>query len=247
MAVDGYDDARLVALYDEFNAGTWDTDFYAGALPGESLRIADIGCGTGSFALRLARAGHTVTGVDPAPRMLGLARAKEDAGLVRWVHGTARDLPEEPFDAAVMTGHAFQCLLTDHAVLETLTEIRRRLVPGGRFLFETRNPAREPWKAWQSPNGPDHLESSAGPLKTSWELIEVQGDLVTFEGHTRFERDGTDVTDTSTLRFLPADRLGELLDMAGYGEIAWCGNWDGSPFDPVTSAEIIVCAQNPGA
>ncbi len=246
MTVDGYDDERLVALYDEFNAGTWDTDFYAAALSGTSFRIADVGCGTGSFAIRLAHEGHTVTGVDPASRMLDVARAKRGAERVDWVQGTARDLPEEPLDAAVMTGHAFQCLLTDEAVLETFTEVRRGLVPGGRFLFETRNPERKAWLDWQSPDGPSHVTSSAGALRTAWQLIEVRGELVTFEGWTRFERDGTELTDTSTLRFISAGRLGELLHEAGYGSLEWHGDRDGSTFEPATSPEMIVFAQHPG-
>lgn len=245
MAVDGYTDDRLVALYDEFNQGTWDTDFYAAELGGISLRIADIGCGTGSFAVRLARLGHVVTGVDPAPRMLAVARSRPGADRVTWVDGTARDLPGGPFDAAVMTGHAFQCLLTDEEILETLAEVRRRLAPGGRFLFETRNPARRAWLDWQSPDGPDAVDSSAGPLLTAWTLVEVRDELVTFEGWTRFEADGTEITDSSTLRFAPPTRLAALLDEAGYGRVEWRGDWDGSAFDATTSREIIVAASVP--
>lgn len=245
MAVDGYAEDRIVALYDEFSAGTWDTDFYAAALAGPIKRIADVGCGTGSFAIRLAREGHTVTGVDPAPRMLAVARARHDAGLVAWLDGTARDLPEGPFDAAVMIGHAFQCLLTDDEILETLVEVRRRLAPGGRFLFETRNPARKAWLDWQSPNGPDAVASSAGPLLTAWTLVEVRDELVTFEGWTRFEDDGTELTDISTLRFVSPDRLRDLLDEAGYAAAEWWGGWDGSPFDASSSSEIIVEAIAP--
>ncbi len=240
--VDEYADNRLVALYDEFNAGTWDTDFYSAELSPGPLRIADIGCGTGSFAIRLAREGHTVTGIDPAPRMLALARTKNDAERVTWLEGTARDLGPGPFEAAVMTGHAFQCLLTDEEILETLTEVRRRLVPGGRFMFETRNPTQRAWLTWQSPHGPETVDSSAGPLLTARQLVEVRDELVTFEGWTRFERDGTDIVDTSTLRFITSERLGDLLRKAGYTDIRWFGSWDGSAFRADTSKEIIVSA-----
>lgn len=240
--VDGYADDRLVALYDEFNEGTWDTDFYSAALSGAPLRIADVGCGTGSFAIRLAHEGHTVTGVDPAPRMLALARSKDDAALVTWLEGTAGDLGPGPFDAAVMTGHAFQCLLTDEEILETLTEVRRRLVPGGRFMFETRNPAHRAWLGWQSPDGPATVDSSAGPLLTGRRLVDVREERVTFEGWTRFEQDGTEITDTSTLRFATPERLSELVRDAGYSTVRWHGDWDGSALDPRTSKEIIVIA-----
>lgn len=118
---------------------------------------------------------------------LAVASAKRDAGLVAWLDGTARDLPGGPFDAAVMTGHAVQCLLTDDEILETLVEVRRRLAPTGRFLFETRNPARKAWLDWQSPNGPDAVASGAGPLLTAWTLVEVRNELVTFDAASSSE------------------------------------------------------------
>ncbi|WP_225446854.1 bifunctional 2-polyprenyl-6-hydroxyphenol methylase/3-demethylubiquinol 3-O-methyltransferase UbiG [Streptacidiphilus sp. PB12-B1b] len=41
---------------------------------GDPLRVLDAGCGQGTQALRLARAGHHVTGLDPDPMMLGEAQ-----------------------------------------------------------------------------------------------------------------------------------------------------------------------------
>ena len=41
---------------------------------GAPLRVLDAGCGQGTQALRLARAGHLVTGLDPDPVMLGAAQ-----------------------------------------------------------------------------------------------------------------------------------------------------------------------------
>jgi S-adenosylmethionine-dependent methyltransferase len=44
-------------------------------LPQGQLRILDVGCGQGSQAIRLARKGHQVIGLDPSPEMLDLFRA----------------------------------------------------------------------------------------------------------------------------------------------------------------------------
>ncbi|MET4061589.1 ubiquinone/menaquinone biosynthesis C-methylase UbiE [Arthrobacter sp. UYP6] len=249
-----YNEPRLVALYDEDNAGSWDTDFYAGMLGSVSqrgpLRIADIGCGTGSFAVRLARAGHTLTGIDPAAGMLAAARSRDGGELVTWLHGTAVNLPAGPFDAAVMTGHAFQCLLTEAEILATLEAVRSRLTPGGTFYFESRNPATKAWLEWDSGSaGPERQESSAGPLEVEWELIaaeeEPDGVLVTFEDRTRFLADGERFASRSTLKFTRADVLARLLEEAGFGEVDWCGDWEGGPLDPASSREIIVAARHP--
>jgi len=45
--------------------------------PGE--RVLDLGCGTGNAALLAARAGTTVTGVDPAARLLKVAQDRAAA------------------------------------------------------------------------------------------------------------------------------------------------------------------------
>lgn len=248
-----YNEPRLVALYDEDNAGTWDTDFYAGMLGALSeqrgpLRIADVGCGTGSFAVRLAQAGHAVTGIDPATGMLEAARSRHNAELVTWLHGTAEDLPAGPFDAALMTGHAFQCLLTEAEILASLRAVHDRLTPGGTFFFESRNPAAKAWLEWdRGSTGPELQESSAGTLEVEWELIaaveEPDGVLVTFEDRTRFLADGERFASRSTLKFTPAGVLAHLLRTAGFGPVDWYGDWNGGPLDPESSREIIVAAR----
>lgn len=60
---------------------------------GQCLRILDVGCGSGFFALMLAKLGHEVTGIDLTPQMI--ERARE----------AARDLGVEP-DFQVMDAEA---------------------------------------------------------------------------------------------------------------------------------------------
>lgn len=240
----GYSEPRIVALYDENNSSRHDTDFYAARIGSAPRRIADVGCGTGSFAVRLAEAGHRVTGVDPAPEMLKVARNRPGHHLVEWVDGTAADLPSGPYDVSVMTGHAFQCLLTDEEILATLTAIRTRLAPGGRFMFESRNPVAKAWLDWHSEDGiPTVTHSSAGPLTETRAVLDVSNELVIFEDVTRFESDGAQFTCRSTLRFASADHLAGLLNEAGYVDVEWFGDWNGGRFDAGSSKEIIVSAR----
>lgn len=65
--------------------------------------MSDLGCGTGALAVDLAAAGHVVTGVDPAGPILEIARARPGGAQVRWIHGTAADLPDDA-DLVVMEG-----------------------------------------------------------------------------------------------------------------------------------------------
>ena len=69
---------RLAQLYDVFDGPRDDLAAYL-ALAAElgADRVLDVGCGTGSLAILLARAGRTVIAVDPAAASLDVARAKD--------------------------------------------------------------------------------------------------------------------------------------------------------------------------
>lgn len=73
--------------------------------PRPGLRVLDVCTGTGEIALRCARRGADVTGVDVTPEMLEKARRKARALPVRLECLDARRLPfgEREFDVAVLS------------------------------------------------------------------------------------------------------------------------------------------------
>ncbi|WP_321939668.1 class I SAM-dependent methyltransferase [Burkholderia cepacia] len=237
-----YTDPRLVAVYDLFNAGDRDFAFYASVIGAARRRILDLGCGTGTFARRLAAAGHDVVAIDPAPAMIKYARRQPGADAIHWLACGLDGLPPDapPFDAVVMTGHAFQCLLTDAEIDTTLRGARRVLADGGRFLFETRNPRIAPWRAWTPAHSARSVESrESGIVDLHHAVRSVDGAIVTFDTHYRFRRDDTVLTNTSRLRFITQSDLRERVIAAGFSSAEWYGDWQHAPFDAATSAEII--------
>jgi ubiquinone/menaquinone biosynthesis C-methylase UbiE len=116
---------RLAAVYDAFDGHRDDLNSYL-ALAGElsAGTVLDIGCGTGSLAVLLAAGGRTVVAVDPAEASLTIAKAKDGAVKVRWIHGDAAALPPLSADLAVMTGNAAQVFLADDEWEQTPTTAR---------------------------------------------------------------------------------------------------------------------------
>src|SRR4029453_10213020 len=81
---------------------TWLID--RGVLPG--AEILDAGCGTGRYALELARRGYVVRGVDLSPELIHIAtRAIGDSvGRVSFDLGDIAHLPTSRYDAILCRG-----------------------------------------------------------------------------------------------------------------------------------------------
>ena len=103
------------------------------------LRVLDLGCGTGRYALRLADGGATVIGVDPSKRMLELAKEKAgDTGRIEFHQGTIEEMrfPDAHFDLVV------SALALSHVrdLEPTMREVARLLKGRGRIVISDIHP-----------------------------------------------------------------------------------------------------------
>ncbi|MBK1783126.1 class I SAM-dependent methyltransferase [Prauserella cavernicola] len=242
MADLAFTDGELAAYYDALNPWGPADDFYL-PLVLAAPTVLDIGCGTGRLLRRARTRGHdgTLCGLDPAPGMLAVAR--RDPG-VRWVLGELASVSwHAEFELAVMTGHAFQVLLTDAEILASLRAVHRALVPGGVFAFETRNPLARPWLRW-NPDAAVEVRGPDGTLVRVEHRVEtpVRGELVHFtETFTSAEWDRPRVS-RSSLRFVSAPALSDLLAEAGFAVERRFGDWSRNPLT-VASPEIVTVAR----
>ncbi|WP_373635580.1 class I SAM-dependent methyltransferase [Yoonia sp. SS1-5] len=233
-----YTDPALVEIYDAFNGWSADRDYYLSLPHSRPARVLEVGCGTGLVARALARQGHDVTGLDPARPMLDYGRRRPSGETVTWVCGTLSDCVDQPFDLIFMTGHAFQCLIADAEIETAFVRIRDLLMPDGRFVFETRNPAARVWTRWVPETTRRQLTMSDGGVVTEeHDLVAVAGELVSFT--STYQVGGRKLVSHSTLRFADLARLTALARKAGLAVKMVHGDWDRSVLTP-HSPEIIV-------
>ncbi|HEU0303486.1 MAG TPA: methyltransferase domain-containing protein [Gaiellaceae bacterium] len=136
------DFGRLAAEYDRVRPvdDNWREVFDLVVREGDlrGRRVLDCGCGTGRLSQALAEtAASRVWGVDPEPEMLRVARENVPAS-VGLKEGRAEELPFRDgwFERAVMW---LVCHLVERPA--AFRELRRVLVPAGRLVVVTFDPA----------------------------------------------------------------------------------------------------------
>jgi ubiquinone/menaquinone biosynthesis C-methylase UbiE len=142
-------------------------------IPAAEGRVLEIGIGSGlNLPFYSGNVTHVI-GLEPSPRLLGMARQVERGGFgpVEFIEGSAEAIPLK--DASVDTVVTTWTLCTIPDVLRALREMRRVLRPGGRLLFVEHGRAPDPnvvwWQdrltpAWKRLGGGCHLNRAIGTL-----------------------------------------------------------------------------------
>lgn len=129
------------ALMDDFDypawaAYYWDLIVRSGKAP---QTLCDVGCGTGSMTIELARRGLSVTGVDASPDMLEHAAVKaRAAGLfIPFICQDMRALSlHRPVDVIVCACDGVNYLLSEADVSAFFAAAHSQLKPGGVLAFD---------------------------------------------------------------------------------------------------------------
>jgi demethylmenaquinone methyltransferase/2-methoxy-6-polyprenyl-1,4-benzoquinol methylase len=162
----------------------------------QGARMLDLGCGTGDFILAALPAfqGHgTVVGVDLAPNMLDVARAKVEP---RCGNATETGLPDAWADVVTM-GWVVRNLGDRRA---SYAEVLRVLKPGGRFVC---------------------LDSSkpASAFMRAGFAAYLRGVMPVVVRLCGGDRDAYRYLASSTERFLTARELSDELRASGFSEV----------------------------
>jgi len=256
---DAYRSAELASLYDAVYADAGDIAFWEAVSPDPcNGPLLELGCGTGRLLLPLARAGHTVTGLDMAVSMLERCRAElslEPAEVRERV--TLREADMTTFHLDTRFAQIFCAFGTFHHLgtveqqLACLARCQEHLLPGGVLVLDLINPDPEPTSA------PAAEPSVATGVRTdvawtdgrrvrSWATItdtqralqinrcEVTYEIVETDGSTRR------LTETFPMRFIFRYELEHLLARSGFRVATMYGDYDRSAFADDSLGMIVV-------
>jgi SAM-dependent methyltransferase len=235
---------RLVEVYDAECLWSVEDDAFV-ALVDEvpASRVLDLGCGTGRLTIGLAARGHRVTGVDPAAASVDAARAKAGSERVTWVVGMSDSLPDASFDTAVMTSHVAQFFVDDDSWSRVLADLHRALVPGGRLVFDSRDPIDAAWERWNPVDSRHDVVIGDGSLVDVWtEVTSAIDEVVSFTIHYAFP-DG-ELSSEATLRFRSERQLRASLHAAGFAVEQIWGGWHGEPVGDGVGEFVVVASRD---
>ncbi|GAA4899497.1 methyltransferase family protein [Stackebrandtia albiflava] len=240
MTETGYDFAWLAEMYEPLNPWGVSDEFFLSTVMSAD-RVLDAGCGTGAVLRRARAAGHggRLCGFDPAEAMLRRARVRDD---VEWhVSDTASIGWRSEFDLAIMSNHVFQELIEEAELTASLRAIRAALRTGGRFVFDTLNPATMAWRSWTPRNAVTVTTPDGDEVTISHDAGEPVDGVLSLA--TTFHRTGWEEPRTveGRLRFVETGELAGLLSDAGLIITEQYGDFDRSPLTP-TSPQIITVA-----
>ena len=109
----------------------------------KSLKIIDIGCGTGRHSIEMTKRGYQITGIDLSESQLkrAMEKAKEEGLKIDFQKHDARNLPfEGKFDLAIMLCEGgFPLMETDEMNFEILKNATKVLKDNGKLIFTTLN------------------------------------------------------------------------------------------------------------
>jgi ubiquinone/menaquinone biosynthesis C-methylase UbiE len=202
-------------------------------------RILDVPCGWGRHTHLLAEAGFVAVGADLSEPLLRRASATSPGPRAF----AACDIRALPFADACMDGaiNVFTSLglfASDDDDRRALCEIHRVLRKGGSFLLETMH--RDEVIC-------GFAERDRWTLTDGTEVrVRRRFDPITALSHERLQwRRGSEAGEKRhTLRLRTATEVAALLQAAGFRDIDYYGDWDGSPFTH-RSPHLIALARGP--
>lgn len=230
---------------DDFDYDAW-TNWYRmliGRVAPQAREICDCGCGTGSIAVRLAKMGYHITGIDLSEDMLRVASDKARAwGVnIRWARQNMCQLAlPRPVDALICACDGVNYLTEEAAVGRFFAAAFRAVKPGGAFAFDISNREKLAEMARQGLYGEDRENETylwMNEMDEEKRLLHMQLAIFVREKDGRFRK----FEETHVQRAHGVNELATLLTQAGFTDVEIMGGDEGVSPGPGGKRAYILC------
>jgi SAM-dependent methyltransferase len=213
-----------------------------GILPGAD--ILDAGCGTGRYAIELARRGYAVDGLDLSPDLIDVARiaAGGSAGRVSFAVGDITRLPSSRY-AAILCRGVLNDIIEDDARNTVFAAFAGALQPNGALILDVREWTASAERKIREPLFRKRVSTDRGELTfTSVTALDPENrQLLISERHELIDGDEERVSDYSfVMRCWQRAELDELLARHGFGKISCLGAYDAGVAIGATDRLVVV-------
>ena len=209
----------------------------------KSIKILDVGCGTGRHSIELAKRGYTVTGIDLSDDQLNRAREKahNENVIVSFIKKDARNFNfDKEFDLAIMICEgAFSLMETDEMNFQILVNINNSLKSDGKLILTCLN------ALFPLVNNIKEFLNEEGQL-----ISDSSFDLITFREYQKFsapDDDGNLRKLSSNERFYAPSEISWMLKSIGFKniDILGCaiGDWSRNKKLSPNNFEMLVVAE----
>lgn len=215
------------------------------------ISVLDAACGTGQHLIALAKHGFDCSGADISEKMVAIAQNNAQAANLKISFKQAgfgqlsRNFDQQAFDNLMCLGNSLPHVLAEDDMINTLTDFRSMLRPGGKLIIQNRNfnSVLQSRSRWMEPQ--TYHESGKTWIFFRFYDFDPDG-LITFniiilsdQGEHEFQQKLI----STRLWPLKQVELEILLQSAGFSEIISFGDLQGSVFDPERSGNLVITAR----
>jgi len=208
-------------------------------------RILDLGCGPGLYTHRLAKHGHTCTGIDFSPASVAYAREQaDDADLTcTYLHEDIRKADYGSDYGLVMLIFGEFNVFRPADTRHILEKAYRALAPGGFLLLEphTFDVVRELGEA------PSSWHSTESGLFSDEPYLCLQENVWNAEDNVAIQRyyiidaaTGRVTRHASSMQAYTDEQYRSLLTACGFDDVTFYAAWDGSEAASASSLYVIL-------
>jgi SAM-dependent methyltransferase len=204
-------------------------------------RLLDAGCGTGRYAVELARRGYRVTGLDAAADLILVARQRAGVDGVALITADLTTLPPAPQYDAILCRGVLNDLVDDQTRRNAFQAFARALIGGGVLVLDVREWEATARRKTREPVHERIVQTVHGTLtfRSETRLDHATRRLLITERHVLTSPGRTTSADYDfVMRCWTRHELDALVAAAGFAAVEYQASFDRAA--PVGSTDRLV-------